>query len=450
MPGRKSTIFRGKMWAIISGMVLASVIFLQTAPLQARGPVGPLLNIDMSPGDLIWSGVYTTCDSVNNRFLVVASEWGADYMHFYGTILNADGSTFANRIPICTNPVGQHAASQPAFDPLRQRYLAVWADNRVGFWQCYGRFINADGSFASEDFRISPEEEWWSPGALVYDSASHRFMLVMVPEIYPYNLWVKFINGDGSISGPPRKITDFTEGYGAWNCTSAYDANHQRFLVAYGADYPVHETRAQVLNADGSSFSGEFVLSSVEHMVTSCAFDPINNRYLVLWGSAWIEDLPNHGQLVDAAGNLVGNPVIVTDGYYEGGLGVVYDSRNRKFLVTGSAYSVTPTYDGVFAQSLNPDGSRFGAPVAMGSAWQLSASTAYSRISNKTLVTWLDMTGSGKDVYGKMVSINQRSKLGGVLLLLLKYRNPNITNQGELATARLPSGAKNPIGRSGR
>ena len=428
MHGHRLKIFSGKMWTIISGMVLAWLIFWPASPLQAGGTVGPLLNIDMSPEDLIWGDNYTAYDSANNRFLVVASEWGADYIHFFGTILNADGSTFTNRIPICTKPVGQHCAFQPAFDPVNQRYLAVWADNRVGFWQCYGRFINADGTLASEDFRISPDEEWWGPSGLVYDSTNHRFMLLMVSNAFPYNLWVQFINGDGSIHGPPRKITDFTEGYGVWGCTAAYDSNHQRFLVAYGADYYINETRAQVLNADGSSFSGEFVLSSVENMVTSCAFDPINNRYLVLWGSAVIGDLPNHGQLVDAAGNLVGDPVIVTDGYYESGLGAVYDSRNQKFLVTGSAYSVTPTYDGVFAQSLNPDGSRFGSPVPMGSAWNLSASIAHSPVSNETLVTWKDMAGSGTDLYGKMVSINQRPKLAGALFLLLYESKPNITN----------------------
>ncbi len=407
-----------KICAIISCLILAVLIFLPAAPLQAKSTVSPSLNINLSLEDLIWGGAYTACDSVNHRFLVVASEWG-DNIHFYGAILNADGSAVADRIPICTNPVGQHCASQPAFDPSRQRYLAVWADNRIGFWQCYGRFINADGSSGREEFLISPADEWWSPSALVYDSANQRFMLVMTPEIYPYNLWVQFINADGSIPGPPRIITDFTEGYGAWSCNAAYDVNHQRFLVAYGADYYLYETRAQVLNTDGSSFSGEFLLSPVEHMVTGCAFDPMTNCYLVLWGSPGAEDHANHGQLVNAAGNLVGNPVIITDGYNVGSLSAVYDFRNQKFLVIGSAYNAAPGYDGVFAQALNPDGSRFGSPVPMGSAWQLSASTAHDPVPNKTLVIWLDMAPKGIDVYGKMVSLDRWSKGAGMLLLLL-------------------------------
>jgi hypothetical protein len=71
-------------------------------------------------------------DSLNNRYLVVWSDWrnaSSVDSDIYGQLLHADGSLFGKEFPIAKRRVSQ---KQPAvaFDPAHKRFLVVWKDRR--------------------------------------------------------------------------------------------------------------------------------------------------------------------------------------------------------------------------------------------------------------------------------------------------------------------------------
>ncbi len=401
--------------AILRETIILMFIIMPFLNGQARAEVtdvtiSPQIDIYVDEDEqIIQDEPFSAYDSVNRRFLVAWSERFPEGCDVYGQLVNPDGSLYGSRIPICTT-VGHQASPQFVFDPAHQRFLVVWSVSIEGQgWEVDGRLINSDGSLYGGTFRISPFPAtgniWDSFTSVGFDSTLNRFFVLCYQwNVSPTNLYGQFVNVDGSLSGAPVPITDFTSGYGG-SGVIGYDSNHVRFLITcgYSEDLVNWRTSGWLLNADGTFYSREFTISDIMMGADGpIPFDSTNNRFLVGLQKPYPYAWGIHEQLVNADGTLYGTPTIV-GAYGQGWGNSIFDNSINKFLVTG----ITPLGAG---QLLNSDGGLSGPTFN----WVITSHTfrapfvSFGSGETGSLVIWwgtessLSITGG---IFGRLVRL---------------------------------------------
>ena len=120
------------------------------------------------------------------------------------------------------------------------------------------------------------------------------------------------------------------------------------------------DLRGRIINGDGSFAGSEFVISTVfptSGLAASVAFDPVNDRYLVVFGT--FSGGPIMGQFVTSSGALDGPPLTLVDSTNTLNPFLARDGVNEVFLLAwrdGSSIS---------AQLLSDQGDVLGDPVAI-------------------------------------------------------------------------------------
>lgn len=354
---------------ILTGAIILMFIIGPFLNLEARAEVtdvtiSPQIDISVDEGEqIIQDEPFSAYDSVNRRFFVAWTERSQEGGDIYGQLVNPDGSLYGSRIPICTT-VGHQATPQIVFDPAHQRFLVVWESSEDGGWEVYGQLINSDGSLYGGSFRISPFPDtgnmWDAFKSVGFDSILNRFFVICYQtNAHPTNFYGQFVNPDGSLSGEPFPITNFTSGFGGGSVIG-YDSNHGRFLITYSYSEDAVNWRyyGWLLNADGTFYSEQFTISDIIMGAGGpIPFDSTNNRFLV--GLQAPSDWVIHEQLVNADGTLYGTETIVSayQGPWGGGISI-FDNSINKFLVTGAIPVVA-------GRLLNSDGGLSGPILKM-------------------------------------------------------------------------------------
>lgn len=389
------------------------LLFGTSVIVQAEEPnvtIGPQIGISRDAG--IQQYPSTAYDSINERFLVAwtdqRNDLGQPYYvegDIYGQLVNADGTLYGDFIVISAPNGSWQATPKVAFDPINERFLVVWGDNRdkKDYWDygpsnTYGQFINADGSLHGGNFAITSLGgncyRALLPSNVVFDSVRERFLIIMGGNMecgfyVPNNIYGKFVDMDGLLSGSLFPITSYTEGYGVWGHALSYDSNMGRFFVAYGLneDKQIH---GQLLNNDGTLYNENFTISTTlgpydrANAIESISFDSLNNRFLVTWDTAY-HDFNIRGQLINADGTLFGNEIIISADYPSDGGWTIFDTTQNKFLVVGYGGSSFP----IFGQLLNSDGSLFDLPFIISSdIRKLTADIVFGSGETGSFVTW--------------------------------------------------------------
>ena len=401
-------------------MLAVAGIALVSGQADAQAPsviVSPQIEIFAGPGDQGRGGVSISFDSAHNRFLVLWTDEVSTPSDVYGQLVNADGTRYGSPIAITVNE-GWQWSPQATFDPVNERYLAVWDDNRNGVSNIYGQLVSADGSLYGSNFAISPlppsDHQGWRP-KVRFDSGNDRFFVIWSgPSTgLPYNLYGQFVNADGSLHGSMIQLTDVgTEYFLSWQDMQS-DPSNSRFLVTWVNQYDAH-IYGQLLNADATPYGSEIAVGQYGlgwSFTGSLGFDPVHSGFLEAW------DGPSGGivgQLIDADGTLYGTEFTILSESETYPPSVAFDDANKRFLV---ASGIQLSYLGITGQFLNPDGSLYGSNFEvfrvsstpyMGGYWPLVASGS---AQTGSLVVWRDVPyeglGYSADIFGKFV------KLGG-------------------------------------
>jgi len=323
------------------------------------------LNIQSSPS--------VAYDTVNQRYLVVWHETdSSNYSNIYGQLVNADGTLYKTvsefNFWISTAPNHQLNPSV-AYDPANQRYLVAWQDYRNGWSFIYGQLVNADGTLYNTDsntnFVISNGAQVQNYPSVAYDPLNQRFLVVWHEESGSFtNIWGQLVNANGTLYSTASDvnfvISNATNNQG--NPSAAYDPVNQRFLVVWsdhrGGTYDIY---GQLVNAAGTLYSTaastNFVISNAtyDQYLPSVAFDTANQRFLVVWQDYRINSISTdiYGQLVNAVGTLYDtasnvNFVISNPANYQYYPSVAYNSTCGNFLTAYETYE-TEVWDIGFA-----------------------------------------------------------------------------------------------------
>ena len=251
---------------------------------------------------------------------------------------------------------------------------------------------------------------------LAYDLNINRYLVVYesLTDIYG-----QLRKTDGTSLG----LEEFFISNGDGNqqeATVAYDTTHQRFLVVWrdgrNSLTTGEDIYGQLVNADGSLFGGNFVISTAteDQVAPSVAYATINQTFLVAWRDGrnlGITGEDIYGQLVNADGSLSGENVVISDATgNQVAPSVAYDTISQSFLLAWEdARNAGTTGEDIYGQFVNADGSLSGENVVISNATgdQVVPSVAYDLINQRFLVAWRDGRNSlttGEDIYGQLVN----------------------------------------------
>lgn len=191
--------------------------------------------------------------------------------------------------------------------------------------------------------------------------------------------------------------------------------------VAYGAGVYLATWRQQQLGqvlgqriaADGTLLGGYIVIDDVlptSGFATGNAFDPVNGRFLVVYGQAY--GGPLRGQFVRPDGTLDGSPIIVRTGPTpETDLvpAIAYNAESGMFLVAWLEIvpTLTDVEQDVLAQAVRADGSLAGRPVHIATDPFQRPRVAANATDGGFLVTWVDEGAEdGRDAMARLVQID--------------------------------------------
>jgi YD repeat-containing protein len=302
---------------------------------------------------------------------------------------------------------GDMSKSFPAIahDSQNNRYLVVYRKFVDSCnYQVFGQIVTADGGPFSAEFLIGNGDSQTTP-AVAYDPANQRFLVVWDDNI-SYMISGLLIKPDGTFFGSPFPIA--YSAWQKWGPSIAYDGVNQRFLVAWTDFRNVVTTYAdiygQLVNADGTLFNTtvdfNFPITSVAFYQSApkAAFDPVNQRFLVVWTDERNGFADIYGQLINADGTMLGGgfPIADAAGSHQLSPAVAYaDTAQRFFAVWRDQRNGT---DDIYGQLINADGTLTGfspsdvnLPIATSvNSQETDPSVTYDSAAGNFLVTWLD------------------------------------------------------------
>lgn len=168
-------------------------------------------------------------DSINHRFLVAAltQGGGAPPMYLYGVILNDNGTVYTSQFSILDSGTYLY---QPAiaYDPVNQRFLAIWEVYFGDGHELWGQLINANGTLEGTHQVIVSSHTVTYANDVIYHAGSGRFLVAWSDD--RGGIYGQEVNSDGTNYGSEFSIVNPHQPY---NVSLAYNSTWENTLVTY-------------------------------------------------------------------------------------------------------------------------------------------------------------------------------------------------------------------------
>jgi hypothetical protein len=361
-------------------------------------------------------------NSVDDEFLVVwtGDDDTNDEFEIYGQRIDATtGAGIGGAFRISrmgpdgnTNYFG--ARCDVAYNPTDNEYLVVWdGDDDTATlvdddFEIFGQRIDATGAeVGPDDFRIShlgtdgdTASGWASSPAVAYNLTNHEYLVVwygcddtapLVPG--EYEIFGQRVGVAGDLVGAPSfRISDVgpdgSSQFRAGFPDVAYNSNDNEYLVVWIADDSIgNENDIYGQRIDGVTGAelgtNDFRISDMGSdgdtnyfgVYPAVAYDPNNNRYLVVWyGDDNVDPLVDQewevfGQLLDGfTGEEIGaNDFRISDMGSDGDVSrraylpdLAFDSLSGEYLVVWCGDDAVDNENEVYGQRVTADGAQIG------------------------------------------------------------------------------------------
>ncbi|MFH2001871.1 MAG: hypothetical protein ABIK28_19465 [Planctomycetota bacterium] len=339
-----------------------SISFAQDTPLRAQ-LLGDAIIVDDGDTTNI-GGVSVAHNSTDNEYRIVWFDSRITGQNdVYSQRMDVDGTLLGSNVTIISGADSQ-SDTGIAYDPLLNQYLITWknqsgAPGSPGFNHTFGAIASADGGLVGSALDLSnaglERTVVFNPSANEYFFTARNFAGGGTAGIYG-----RRVSSSGAIVG--SNITLSTLGAPAPCGAMAYDSNHNRYLSTW-RNQSDSNLKARLVNADGTFAGAEFLVSSLfpeSGLASGVAFDPIHDRYLVLFSEFCAGGI--YGQFVDSSGALSGPLLTLVETTAERWQpSLAYDPVNAVYLV---AWSGSDT-GSMTAQLLYDDGSLAGEAVEL-------------------------------------------------------------------------------------
>lgn len=368
-------------------------------------------------------------NSVDNRFLVA---WGqgptfvpsGEEDDVMGQLVNPNGTLFRRPIAIST-AMAEQIRPTVAYSPSDNRFLVAFRDRRNGTQDIFAQVVLRSGRLVGSNFAISTALGDESRPDLAYDPVNNRYLAVWEDSRNgPRDIFGQIIDTDGTLVGENFLIS------GAAGIQerahAAYNAVSQRFLVVW-ADFRNHpisgaDIHAQFVDPNGALDGESFSISSDapgDQFRPHLAYDGVDDLFLVAWTDCR-NDIANcmahkgpgtdiFAQVVLGDGTLSGsNFPIAADPAAAFRSPVAFSPTDRVFLVVWTdGRNFETAENDIFMQAVNADGTLLGGniPVVNAASDQLRGNVAYDTVDDKFLVTYTDHALGTADLFGQFVNL---------------------------------------------
>ena len=256
-----------------------------------------------------------------------------------------------------------------------------------------------------KEFKVSvPEQKWGNPDFTYTDNVAYQH------KVYDFTIPFSELGLQDVKDGENLQLAFAAYGTaspGDYSSDIAYDPTNNRYLVVFArwgtSDVDVY---GQLVNCDGTAYDAEFVIYNSDTYLDypKVAYDSDNHRFLVVW----MYNSNIYGQLVHANGMLSGGVITISDAdNSQEDPDVTYDNVNHKFLVVWiDRRNYSDTWTDVYGQLVNADGSLDGDYfiICDNDAFQHSPSVAFDSTYERFLVSWEDLRGyPERDIYGQLL-----------------------------------------------
>ncbi|MEE4329997.1 MAG: hypothetical protein V2J10_03965, partial [Wenzhouxiangella sp.] len=132
---------------------------------------------------------------------------------------------------------GAQFAPRVAWDPERERWLAVWDQDVEGVRRIVGRFVNKEGFPVGSSFFISDDTVDQTAPDIAYDPLEEQYLVVWVREFSATDndLWIREVPWSGPEAGlPPRTLVQPTTSESA--PALAYSPDQTEFFLTWQRD----------------------------------------------------------------------------------------------------------------------------------------------------------------------------------------------------------------------
>lgn len=267
-----------------------------------------------------------------------------------------------------------------------------------------------------QGFPVSDSTAKQSRPGLAYNSKSNQFLVVWedyrAPVGFGSDVYGQLVNDDGSMTGvnfPISTVSDWQR-----DPKAAYNPVTNKYLVVW-EDWRIDSDDniyAQMVNADGSMAGSEFSISTATNDQSNpdIVYNSSTNQFLVVFDDDRLVayDYDIYGQLVNADGSLSGDDFPVSIPSEDQILPVVaFNSTNNQFMIVWEDERNTPTSESdIYARIVNADGSLDGGDFSISAtseADQVHATITYDSASNQYFVAWEHDT----DIYGRLINADK-------------------------------------------
>jgi hypothetical protein len=239
-------------------------------------------------------------NSTDNEYFLEARNFaGGGTAGIYGQRISAAGSLVGGVITIATT--GAPApAGQVAYNVNANQYLATWRDQSAE--DLKGRIINADGTFGTAPFVISPMfPESGLAASVAFDPVNDRY-LVVFSEFCAGGVYGQFVSASGDLDGETFTIFESTSRLSPF---VAYDGVNGVFLAAW-VDNDSSALAVQLVADDGGVLGDPLVIvTSGASSVPRVAASSTDGGFIVTW-----RDSSNYPVRADVFAQIVGVTVV--------------------------------------------------------------------------------------------------------------------------------------------
>lgn len=316
----------------------------------------------------------------------------------YGRRIDADGFFLTDNLALVTTAEGQ---SDPAlaYNQAADNYLLVWDDLRGGYYDIYYVLLDAAGSPAGPEEPVGSSPSGMEP-ALAYNAELNQYLIVWYKSGYTYagyDVAGQIVNADGSPAGPHLTICEDPEIQ--WRPRVAYNATLHQYLVVWADWRNMAGTGADIygqrVGSDGTlAEQGDFLIAGTadEESQPAVAYSSGSFQFLVLW-QAWTgHSYEVRGQRLAWPGLPVGTTISLdaSTGRQEAPA-VAYNSRYHEYMVVWADERDGNDTINVYAQRYDRDGAPLGENVRLYMEEGIpyeQPTVTYNSFANNYLVAW--------------------------------------------------------------
>ncbi|HEX6465374.1 MAG TPA: hypothetical protein VFZ98_13010 [Vicinamibacterales bacterium] len=279
-------------------------------------------------------------DSTNHVYLVVGT-----FGRLYGRFTAADGTPIGSPFVIQASTNFTHfpsVAFSPDADGGAGGFLVAWheSDLPAGNTSVHARIVSVhQNGPAGPDNVLNTDGSWWNSHVTVAYGTQNKEFVVAFALVHPvYGIRATRVSNTGAAVAPTFTITknsQFEDNPGI-----AYNPNTNQFLVSYSGYDPVGafafvDTRlvqggtSQLVGASATRLG-----VTVGTWITAVTYNPLTNKYLVVWFGADLTSTGTYGRLVNADGTVGGNVIPVSARWKcHDGLDAAYNVNSNTYFV---------------------------------------------------------------------------------------------------------------------